>query len=86
MEMLNQYSSLFSLVAMIAAIFVPFIVYLFQKCDNKKTDKQLKNMQKGIDNIRQDIDYLHKDWDEKRKFSKDYDPYAEFQNNINKRR
>lgn len=67
-EILNQYSGLLSLIAIIVSVVAIWVALRIAKQSSKQ------------------IDDIHKDWDEKRKFSRDYDAYAEFQNNINKRR
>lgn len=36
MEVLNQYSGLFSLLAVFAAIIIPVIIYQKEKCDQRK--------------------------------------------------
>lgn len=61
MEILNQYSGLFSLIAAVAAVVAIFVSFYL----GKKSSEQ--------------IDRIHKDWDKKRKFSSDYNAFAEFQ-------
>lgn len=67
MEMLNEYSGLFSLIAAVASV-VAIVVAVLQ---SKQSSKQ--------------IDEIYKDLDRKRKYSIDYNAYAEFQDNVRRK-
>lgn len=77
-------SLLFAAIAAIASVYAIVV----SKRSSKDTTAQLDDMQKGVNdiqkgvnNIKTDIENLHKDWDTKRKFSRDYDAFLEFQHN-----
>lgn len=67
MEVLNEYSGLFSLIATVASV-VAIVVAVWL---SKQSSKQ--------------IEEIHKDWDRKRKFSGNYDAYAEFNDNVRRK-
>lgn len=49
MEALNEYSGLFSLLAVIAAVFIPIIIYYKEKCDKKSERRDEYEAMKTMD-------------------------------------
>ncbi len=71
MEMLNEYSGLFSLIAAVATVVAIFVSVWLSKKSSKQSSKQ--------------IDRIYKEWDKKRKFSHGYDAFLEFQDSIKRK-
>lgn len=56
MELLNEYSGLFSLIAAIASIVVPLAIYYKQSQDRKKELEDEYDAMKGVDTLPMSMD------------------------------